>query len=123
MRNLIEGLEDRKNVLADMRHTSDSLAEQIRSVKDQVRILDLEYIDGEFARKRVAREWDNTSDAFTNVRRDNIRRADQIQVAQNFQLELEAKKRRVLAELNKAQEFHEEVGILLTSSSKILTKE
>ena len=110
MRNLVEGLEQRKSVLAEMQTESEIRCEKLNDIKELSRKLDLGLVDIEFSRKKANREWENMCDTATNLRRENVRRTEQIQGAQNDSLNLEAKKRKVLAELSKAQEFHQEVG-------------
>lgn len=113
LRNLVEGLEQRKIVLAELQTESEIRSEKLNAVKESSRKIDLGLVDIEFSRKKANREWENISDSTMNQRRENIRRAEMVQSAQNDTLDLETKKRKILAELSKAQEFNQEVDPLL----------
>lgn len=106
---MADGLEQRKAVLEEMQTEGEIRSEKLNEVKELARKLDLDMVDVEFARKKLNREWENICDTATNKRKENIRKAEQVQATQNDTIDLQTKKRKILAELSKAQDFHQEV--------------
>lgn len=105
-----DGLEQRRGVLTELLNESELRNSKISSAKENTRKFELETVELEFQKKKQTRELENNQDLASNLKRENLRKKEQVEGAKGDTSSLEAKRRKLMSDLSRAEEIHAEVN-------------